>query len=219
MVGNHAGVWWLGSGQYEDTLASPAYPTKHPFWMQSSVQFVDNFNFSPHFSNPHLKLVSAEWVVEAWICLLCIRLEIKSMKSISQLVKLVNGLLWACTSASTYTNSPRNLRPTARKNPPPLWFLCLSHPDFCHRLKAWGSILADFSPSCCWCWAGRPADPHWQAGRGLQQKYAGQSELVSRSRCKSNFSEAFDKIFLHPVKWRLWGGAHHPPSQLSPFQP
>ena len=108
------------------------------------------------------------------------------MKSISELVKLVNGLPWACTGASTYTNSPRNLRPTARKNPPAVWFLCLSYPDFCHRLKAWGSILADFSPSCCWCCqAGRPADPHWQAGRGLQQqmkKYAGQSELVAANQ-------------------------------------
>ena len=102
------------------------------------------------------------------------------MKSISELVKLVNGLPWACTGASTYTNSPRNLRPTARKNPPAVWFLCLSDPDFCHRLKAWGSILADFSESCCCCLAGRPADPHWEAGGGSQQqmkKYAGQSEL------------------------------------------
>ena len=37
------------------------------------------------------------------------------MKSISELVKLVNGLPWACTPASTYTNSLGNLRRTGGK--------------------------------------------------------------------------------------------------------
>ena len=53
MVGSHAGVWWwLRMGNMR---IGPAYPThlhQAPIANALSVQFVDTFNFLPHFAAP-----------------------------------------------------------------------------------------------------------------------------------------------------------------------
>ena len=66
----------------------------------STHYFLTTEVFSSTFQQPPLtSLPLSNELCGAWICLLCIRLEIKSMKSILQLVRLVNGYRGRCTTA------------------------------------------------------------------------------------------------------------------------